>query len=235
MSAIADEILAARKALLDRIVDELESDARVEALWLAGSSGRGQDDALSDVDIAIVSGPEGGSLVQERFELAGRVGPLVAHLDSPHNAPPDGGQLNALYDLRPLPVWVDWNYWPATRSRPSDVLVLFERGDLRPSDDTYEDVQRGMPRGRAPERTQAHLAHFRFMMLPIVAKYAARGWADSVVGLFAVMEEPSPASTDLPTVLEALQALLARLEQNETSGAVRCVRRYLDTVGDVVL
>lgn len=235
MSAIADEILAARKALIERIVDELESDVRVEAMWLAGSSGRGQDDALSDVDIAIVLTPEGGSLVRERFELAGRAGPLAAHLDSPHNAPPDGGQLNALYDLRPLPVFVDWNYWPTTRSRPSDVLVLFERGDIRPSDDTYEDVQRGMPRGRAPERTQAYLDHFRFMMLPIVAKLAARGWADSVAGLFAVMDEPAPAPTDLPTALEALRELLARLEHNETIGAVRCVRRYLDTIGDVIL
>ena len=42
---------AERDALLARAVERLQADARVGAAWLFGSLGRGEEDALSDLDL----------------------------------------------------------------------------------------------------------------------------------------------------------------------------------------
>src|SRR5579862_3951429 len=42
---------AEQSALIDRIRIVLEADARIDAVWLAGSLGKGRGDAFSDVDI----------------------------------------------------------------------------------------------------------------------------------------------------------------------------------------
>jgi hypothetical protein len=177
----------------------------------------------------------GGQLVEERVEVAARIGPLVAYLDSPHNAPVGGGQLNTLYNVSPLPVWVDWNYWPSTRERPADVAVLLEHGDqFVASDRSYEEIQRDLVLGEAPACTPREMDHFRFMMIPMVAKYAVRGWRDSVVRLLGVMGERAPGALDRETVLAHLEHLLDRLAEGEPDEAVACVRTYLGRVADVM-
>ena len=45
---------AAQKALLERLIQVLEGDERVESAWLSGSFGRGDGDAWSDIDITAV-------------------------------------------------------------------------------------------------------------------------------------------------------------------------------------
>jgi len=44
----------AQAALIDSIVEVLHADHRVEAAWLAGSLGRGEGDAFSDVDVLVL-------------------------------------------------------------------------------------------------------------------------------------------------------------------------------------
>src|SRR5579872_1031017 len=47
-----------QRRLADRISEVLQSDARIEAAWLAGSLGRNEGDAFSDVDIIVLC-PDG--------------------------------------------------------------------------------------------------------------------------------------------------------------------------------
>ncbi len=47
-----------QRSLVDRIAELLHSDARIEAAWLAGSLGRNEGDAFSDVDIIVLC-PDG--------------------------------------------------------------------------------------------------------------------------------------------------------------------------------
>lgn len=49
---------AEQQALLDRLTAALASDPRVHAAWLSGSFGRGEGDAWSDVDVAVLVEPD---------------------------------------------------------------------------------------------------------------------------------------------------------------------------------
>jgi predicted nucleotidyltransferase len=190
---ITEQVRSAREHSLARIAREMAADDRVNAVWLGGSLGRGEGDALSDIDIAVVMAPEcDAELVAERVKIVERFGSLVLYLDSPHNAPVRGAQINALYDVEPLPFYIDWNLWPSMGERPSDVRPLFERNpDRMRTGRSYEEIQRAMPRGPAPELTPDYLDHFSVAMLTIVAKLAARGWEDSVYQMYEGMSEPA--------------------------------------------
>jgi len=48
----------ARRRFIDALVDVLTADGRYVAAWLGGSIARGDDDALSDVDLCIVVSDE---------------------------------------------------------------------------------------------------------------------------------------------------------------------------------
>ena len=83
---------------------------------------------------------------------------------------------------------------------------------------------------QAPPLDQARLDHFRVAMLPIIAKFAARGRVDDVRRMFGVIHEPPPPSADPEAVLGNLHAILERSRDQEPTAAIRCIQRYLDTV-----
>ena len=122
--------VAARDALMHRVCDELSGDDDVAALWLAGSLAYGGD-ALSDIDLIAVAatGFEQKFLSNISAHMSSAANPVLIH-SAPQNAPSGGGHFNALYDMSPLPIFIDWNIWPATAAsaRPCDVAILFERG-----------------------------------------------------------------------------------------------------------
>jgi len=227
------DVVACRESLVDRIVADIRDDRRVRAIWLNGSLRRGGGDALSDVDLTIVVGADGPEVVAERMAIASRVGALVALLDSPHNAPVDGAQVNALCDVVPLRVYVDWTFWPTTNERPTDIDALFERDAFSQSDRTWDEVQRDFPKGLPPENSEQQRSHFRYMMLPIVAKFAARGWDQRVAGIFAVIEETPPSSLELSSVVAVLSSVLESVALDESTCALEAVRRYLETIGEL--
>ena len=49
--SVVEEVCAARDSLLRSAVAVFEAEPAVLAVWLGGSSGRGEDDPLSDVDV----------------------------------------------------------------------------------------------------------------------------------------------------------------------------------------
>lgn len=96
-----------RAALLKHAHETAEADPRVAAAWLFGSFGRGEPDALSDLDLFLVVGDAYlDAVAGERRAFVARVGEPILLLEAPQNAPPGGAYLMALYegDDGPAPV-----------------------------------------------------------------------------------------------------------------------------------
>src|SRR5258708_23329199 len=125
MGDVANDLqvrLAEREAVLQRIIQQLASDERVVAVWLYGSLGRNDGDALSDIDVRIIVPDAFSEAVnRERQTYASRVGPLLLMQEAPHNAPPGGAFLLVMYPGSVGPIHVDWTWQPQSRAVvPSD-------------------------------------------------------------------------------------------------------------------
>ena len=181
---------AEREALLARITQTLEGDSRVAAAWLFGSTGRGEADDLSDLDLRVVVFDEAiAGLCAERQAFAAQVGEAVLYQEAPQNRPAGGAFLLTLYAGEFGPQEVDWTWeplsgaclWPQTR-------LLLNRAGL--------SKQGEMPWGYQPRPAQTPLdeavqrVSSFWPMLLIVAKYAARTpWEDSM-GLIGMAVQP---------------------------------------------
>jgi predicted nucleotidyltransferase len=106
-----------QQSLVDRISAVLGRDARIEAAWLAGSLGRDEGDAFSDVDVVVLC-PDGLAI-----EIAAAPGLL------------DFAQpvlVNALYGGRILNVITpDWQRFDLVFVEASD-LARYNANDLKP-------------------------------------------------------------------------------------------------------
>jgi predicted nucleotidyltransferase len=217
----------------------LEQDPRIEAAVLYGSFGRGEADVWSDVDILLfISDAASGDVIDGRLAFPKRFGAVSYQLDSSWNAPVDGAQVNALYVLDSgLPLYVDWNFWPCSRSGlPADTQPLFSRRPslLTPTRTTFARWSAEIPKQCRPspgEVDREALRHARFGMVPIAAKYVARRNRDKLVSLLTgIGSEPVPggAAAELSVVRERLGAL----SPSETPEAVSAVRALCDVVRD---
>jgi predicted nucleotidyltransferase len=68
-------VTASQQKLIDEIGKLLHEEARVEAVWLAGSLGRGQGDIFSDVDLLVLV--EDGTLAEVSSALVARFSTVV--------------------------------------------------------------------------------------------------------------------------------------------------------------
>ncbi|MBR7834717.1 hypothetical protein KDL01_15690 [Actinospica durhamensis] len=209
----ARALLAALPPARERWLAQAVACVDARSVWLAGSLGRGQGDEWSDVDLIVVDGAPilEGALVTVR---------------NPGNGPVGGGYVGALYDLGPLPLWVDWYTWPASRPVPSDARALRGTGaqgtlDLRQS---LDQIGRGRPDPHpdpVPDPEEFVLA-----MLPLAAKFVARGMLEHAAGMAAMLGAPPD-----PAPLERLRSLLSSvLGHAETR---RLVHRYLEVVAAI--
>jgi hypothetical protein len=175
---------ARREALLTRLTDALRADERIVALWLGGSLGRGDSDALSDVDATAAVAdpvaavlcarpwPAAGRTTPDRLALLERCGPVVLAHDVHANAPPGGTQTNAVYADG---VCLDLNLVPLSLARlPADARPLFER---RPLPEAPPETAEPLAERR--QRIGQLVALFWIMTL-VTAKYRLRGWDVSV-------------------------------------------------------
>ncbi|MEV6271744.1 nucleotidyltransferase domain-containing protein [Kribbella sp. NPDC051936] len=179
---------------------------RAEAVWLTGSLGAGTADEWSDVDIIVV----GGERVLDQ--------PLLSYA-MPGNGPAGGGYVGAMYDAGPLPLWVDWYWWPTGAPIPRGSRLVAGTGRAGNLDlsGTLDLVGRGTP-GPAPDPDVFALA-----MLPLAAKHIARGDLDKAAAMASMLNAPSAAG-----VGAQLSVVLSRVEGNATASAA--VHRYLDVV-----
>jgi hypothetical protein len=224
----------ARETWLRRTVDDL----RAEAVWLAGSLGRGEGDAWSDLDLLIV----GGELPLDDAILT---------LEVPENGPVGGRYAGAMYDVGPLPLWVDWYDWPAGLPAPSDARLLAGAGE--PGHRTLFEaldhhgrasgpglVHRGRASGPATDHhsraagstvdhrgrvagTATDPAAFTLAMLPLTAKSLARGDAAAAAGMARML-----GADGGPSIIGGLRKLL------DATPASAIVRTRVGSVLDVV-
>lgn len=172
----AEVLLEARRAeheaILERALDLLGADDRVAAAWLFGSRGRGEADALSDIDLVVVAHDAYlEALKEERRELVARLGAPLLVQDLPRNAPPGGAYLLVLYLGETGPLHVDW-YWRGLSGAavPHDARLVIERPCVL--------IPRQAPAAAASEYDRAVQTArdviFFWAMAPIAAKYIAR-------------------------------------------------------------
>ena len=132
MNKLLQAYAAETAVLLQKIHETLEQDGRIAAAWLFGSKGRGEGDALSDIDLwVIVEDAAYEAIVAEKRAFVERVGTAVLFLESPQNAPPNGAYLAVQFDAPTAPHHVDWYWQPrAAAVRPPDTTILFDKAGI---------------------------------------------------------------------------------------------------------
>jgi predicted nucleotidyltransferase len=157
-----------RDAVRDRIVEVLEADPRVQAVWLSGSFGRGEADEWSDLDLHVaVEDASFPALLEERAELYAAIDrPLLIQQEMPSNSI-GGGRFQLV--VYPGPIEVDWNIGPVGEAeRPHDSVLLVDRVEI--PEWTLP------PQTSDEQRRQAEWdLTFFWAMAPIAVKYAGRG------------------------------------------------------------
>ncbi|MEV0644575.1 hypothetical protein AB0I28_04880 [Phytomonospora sp. NPDC050363] len=147
----------ARAVLLERISAQAAADGR--SLWQVGSFAKGGADDWSDLDLVVTGGPC-------------LLGEAVLVRDDPSNGPVGGGYLAAVHLTGPLLVGVDWYTWPGESPLPAEAGLLVgedgRRGEL-----PLSEALDGLGRGARPDDGDPGVV--ALLMIPIVAKYLARG------------------------------------------------------------
>jgi predicted nucleotidyltransferase len=169
-----------RDLLLTKIITDLSNDERFPAAWLAGSYGRNDADAVSDLDLNLaVAEPHGKSLctraeqvshrtTAERFALFRKFGrPALIH-ENNNNAPEGGTFTFVLY--AESAVMVDWTLIPLLKAkRPDQSQLLFDRANI-PIVSVAELEELEQSRKFVAEQWA-----FFWMMTAITIKYIVRG------------------------------------------------------------
>ncbi|MBV9852320.1 MAG: hypothetical protein JO250_21870 [Armatimonadetes bacterium] len=197
-----------RDVLLARLKALLQEDPRVRAVWLWGSSGRGDADDLSDLDpwviVADDAVPEMGAALTS---LSVQAGELVSAGEAPQNAPPGGGYLGALHAGRHGLLHVDWYWQPlsAVTVMPPRAVLLYRLPGTLPVGD-WKPITAGQPaRDSTDPRAQIKDSlGFLWLMLSIAAKWLARDPASDL----ALMLYPRPGFEEAITQLGLSQTFL---------------------------
>ncbi|MEA2573568.1 MAG: hypothetical protein QOH93_866 [Chloroflexia bacterium] len=178
-----------RTDLIARATTSLSADERVVAAWLAGSLGRGDADAYSDIDLWVVVRDGDMEAAQEgRRQFAEVLGPPVLMSEAPQNAPPGGAYLWTLYAGKYGPQHVDWNWLPETGAKvPADVAVLFDKAELPHA----AEPPRVPPTGEELASALTQKCAFVWGMYGVVAKYIARRRRYDVLNLLNLVAQTS--------------------------------------------
>jgi predicted nucleotidyltransferase len=186
-----DDYAGERTRLLDSILSVLEGASAVKAVWLFGSLGRGEQDALSDIDIWVVmEDARIQDLVNHPTNFISQFGRPLLRLEAPQNAPLGGVYRMACYDAPAGPHIIDWYWQPASLAFiPADVKVLFDRILLPVIDQPVEFAGRSAI-NRALADLPGHFTSFFWMMWMITAKNAYRYPFEEEMELIPYVVEP---------------------------------------------
>lgn len=174
-----------RTDLIAQATEILRADERVVAAWLAGSLGRGDADAYSDVDLWVVVRDADMAAVREGRRLfVEALRPPVLISEAPQNAPPGGAYLWTLYPGKYGPQHVDWNWLPETGARvPAVAKVLFDKLGLSAA----EGPQRVRHTAEELPSALTQECAFFWAMCSVVAKYIARRKRYNVLTLMDIV------------------------------------------------
>lgn len=168
----AERLLAEHAEARDELLRTITAEIRAagQTLWQIGSFAHGRPDDWSDLDLLVADGPC-------------PIGRPALTLDNPANGPRGGGYTGAAYLTGPLLVWVDWYTWPADLPAPAEARLLTGEGPQ--SELSLSEMLDRHGRGPAPDRFDQ--GDFALAMIPIAAKYVARGNAEAVAGMVAML------------------------------------------------
>ena len=171
---LLNQYLEERNDLLERIADFLNADPFVKAAWLAGSFGRGEEDALSDFDLwVIVEDGYIDSVRNQPRQYTSQVGHPLLFLEAPQNAPVGGAYLMTCYDAPVAPHIVDWYWQPQSMANiPEQAHLLFDRAGLVHQD--QPDLFTAQALKNETVERPIHFVSFFWMMLMITAKHTYR-------------------------------------------------------------
>jgi predicted nucleotidyltransferase len=215
-----------RDRWLRRAVRLLESDESVVAAWLWGSAGRGDADALSDLDLFVaVADPSAIDTVHERFDTFGEV---EWCREVPYNAPAEGRYFTVGYPAAVEPLPIDWYWQPAgVATIGTDTRVLIEKSPLpRVPVDTFATFtpmeDRPSPHPEDPVERLEGLVVWFWSMYGSLAKKIARGQLDQAAGQVRLLDDVLALALDhvghrhdpiSGEPLAALQVLADRMEE----------------------
>ncbi len=167
--------------LLATIRETVESDGRFCAAWLFGSFGRGDNDALSDIDIWLIVKDEAyASIVQNKKKFIEQFGTSLFTLDVPQNAPPHGEYLAASYEAPFGPHHVDFYWQPQSKAViPPQMKLLFDKVGI-PSVDEPLVFPGGEPDYEQINRP-SHFVPYFWIMVMVSAKYLWRSPDSAIV------------------------------------------------------
>jgi hypothetical protein len=169
-------------------------------------------------------------LAEQRRSEFSRFGEVLVAIDAP-NAPAGGAYLGVAYAAGDLPLWVDWYLWPlSTARRPNDARVLIERAALPPAAEPHAAL---IQHSRAADPQAVHdlfadPVDFTVAMVPIAAKYIARGQPREANKLLGLLDRDAPNALGVREQLSALRRILQRAEQTRPSAAVQAAAAVLD-------
>jgi predicted nucleotidyltransferase len=164
---------AEQQDLIDALRGFLEADADIEAVWLAGSLGRGGGDEHSDVDLLVLVGDGAASEVSAR--VAGKLNIVVEPV-----------LVNALYGGRILNVvTADWQRFDLSlveaadlaRYNAAELTPLFNRGDRAPP------LQPDAPYQTAPDAVLKLVQEFLRVLGLLVGAMGRQEYELSLAGL----------------------------------------------------
>jgi hypothetical protein len=199
---------AHRDGWLRNAAERLIKDDRFLAAWLVGSLGDGSADGLSDIDmLVVVDDRYSEAILKASAEEVARFGESVWVREVPRNAPPGGAYVSAGFQSTPLPIAVDWYWQPVGLAvLPTDARLLFAKVDVRRADPpaTFAQLMSRSETGDAgvghprPDPSASDRVAFFWAMVPVAAKYGARGWderARRILGMLAEqVDAVSPCS-----------------------------------------
>lgn len=169
-------LLEAHQAFLEQSVETLTGDSRVAAVLLGGSTGRGEADEWSDLDVTVVSYEDTATVLATPAE-AERLGDLAIWVDCSFNAPIGGTQAFTRYLVPEGMVLVDWNAWPlpaARRTTGSRLLWSRPGVALEPFDGTSVELVSSRPRRQIPPYSRRQRAEWELCMCHIALSLPMR-------------------------------------------------------------
>lgn len=167
----------------------LHFDERVVAVWLAGSIGRGDADAYSDIDLWVAIRDGAMDAVREgRRQFVEVLGRPILISEAPQNAPPGGAYLWTFYPGKHGPQHVDWNWLPEAGAKiPADTQVLFDKVGLTHAEESVREPPTEAELSSALTQECA----FFWGMCAVIAKYIARRRRYDVLNLMTILADTS--------------------------------------------
>ena len=124
---MVSELPAGYQVLLDRAIEVLEADSRVEAMWVHGSVARGDADALSDLDIIVAVSDD--ALTDFGDDWRVRLDAITPTVMARRFPGPGGSLLSITPECLRMDMWIEGAADVPT-SVVRDRRVVFDRADL---------------------------------------------------------------------------------------------------------